>query len=75
MAKRELRLRRADACIVCHAQLDVGTVAVWDGEQKTVTCLSVSRWGKALRPRLVAPGDELTFPGAGRSGSDQFTRG
>ena len=42
MTARELRLRRADTCTVCLTSLDVGTVAVWDSGQRTVTCVSCS---------------------------------
>jgi hypothetical protein len=36
---RRLKLRRADACAVCQTPLEVGTVAVWNADARTVTCL------------------------------------
>ena len=36
---RQLKLRRPDRCVACDATLPVGTVAFWDSEAKTVTCL------------------------------------
>jgi Nuclease-related domain len=37
---RRLKLRRADECSVCGIALAAGTVAFWDGDAKTVTCLA-----------------------------------
>ena len=37
---RSLKLRRADSCVCCGAALAVGTVAYWDAEAKTVSCLA-----------------------------------
>jgi hypothetical protein len=37
---RSLKLRRADTCVACRAALAAGTVAYWDAEAKTVTCLT-----------------------------------
>jgi Nuclease-related domain len=37
---RSLKLRRADACVACGTALAAGTVAFWDAEAKTVTCLT-----------------------------------
>jgi len=37
---RSLKLRRADTCVSCGAALAAGTVAYWDAEAKTVTCLT-----------------------------------
>lgn len=39
MASRELKLRRADACVECGSALDAGVRAWWDADSKTVTCL------------------------------------
>jgi hypothetical protein len=36
---RRLKLRRPDRCSVCNAALAAGTVAYWDAQAKTVTCL------------------------------------
>lgn len=36
---KQLRLRRADQCRVCSAELPVGTTAIWDPAVRTVTCL------------------------------------
>ena len=35
-----MKLRRADNCVSCGAALAAGTVAYWDAEAKTVTCLT-----------------------------------
>ncbi len=40
MARRPLKLRRADSCVRCSASLAVGTDAVWDSTARTVTCLA-----------------------------------
>jgi len=37
---RSLKLRRADTCVSCGTALAVGTVAYWDADDKTVTCLA-----------------------------------
>ena len=37
---RSIKLRRADTCVSCGAALAAGTVAYWDAEAKTVTCLT-----------------------------------
>ena len=37
---RSLKIRRADTCVSCGAGLAAGTVAYWDAEAKTVTCLT-----------------------------------
>lgn len=37
---RSLKLRRADTCVSCGVALAAGTVANWDAEAKTVTCLA-----------------------------------
>jgi len=37
---RSLKLRRADTCVSCGTALGPGTVAYWDAEAKTVTCLA-----------------------------------
>jgi hypothetical protein len=37
---RSLKLRRSDTCVSCGAGLAAGTVAYWDAEVKTVTCLT-----------------------------------
>jgi hypothetical protein len=36
---RRLRLRRPDRCVACDLALPAGTVAFWDADAKTVTCL------------------------------------
>jgi Nuclease-related domain len=36
---RRLKLRRSDECSVCGIALAAGTVAFWDADAKTVTCL------------------------------------
>jgi hypothetical protein len=38
MGSRNLRLRRADVCVVCGASLETGAVGWWDAEARTVTC-------------------------------------
>lgn len=42
-----LRLKRPDRCIRCDAKLAVGEKALWDGEAKTVTCISCASAGKS----------------------------
>jgi hypothetical protein len=37
---RSLKLRRADTCVSCGAALTPGTVAYWDADAKTVSCLT-----------------------------------
>jgi nuclease-like protein len=37
---KHLALRRADTCCVCQLSLAAGTEAVWDSEDRTVTCLA-----------------------------------
>jgi len=41
---KRLRLRRADRCAVCGADLPIGTEAIWYREPKTVTCCSCQYW-------------------------------
>jgi hypothetical protein len=37
---RRLKLRRSDECSVCRIALAAGTIAFWDADAKTVTCLA-----------------------------------
>jgi hypothetical protein len=43
MARRQLKLRRADSCARCSTSLAIGTDAVWDSTARTVTCLACDR--------------------------------
>lgn len=52
---RSLKLRRADICVSCGVGLAAGTVAYWDAEAKTVTCITC--WGENA-PVLEATGTE-----------------
>lgn len=36
---RRLKLRRPDRCVACDVALSVGSLAFWDSEARTVTCL------------------------------------
>jgi hypothetical protein len=36
---RRLKLRRPDACVVCGTTLAAGTIAFWNVEAQSVTCL------------------------------------
>ncbi len=44
-AKKQLRLRRADRCVVCGVELSVGELASWDPQSRTVTCLACEHAG------------------------------
>lgn len=77
---RSLKLRRADTCISCGAALAAGTVAYWDAEAKTVTCLtcrgettSVSEAARAPEDLPVAP-RELDRGTAGASARRRYER-
>lgn len=39
MSSRALKLRRPDRCAGCSAELAVGTIARWDADARSVTCL------------------------------------
>ena len=76
---RSLKLRRADTCVSCGAALAAGTVAYWDVEAKTVTCLtcrgettSVSE-ARAPEDMPVAP-RELDRGTAGASARRRYER-
>jgi hypothetical protein len=40
MSSRVLTLRRADVCVVCYEQLDAGSLAEWDAETRSVSCVA-----------------------------------
>ena len=46
MARRPLKLRRADSCVRCSTPLAAGTDAVWDSTARTVTCLACEGPGR-----------------------------
>jgi Nuclease-related domain len=76
---RSLKLRRADTCVSCGAALAAGTVAYWDAEARTVTCLtcrgettSVSE-GRVPEVVPVAP-QELDRGTAGASARRRYER-
>ncbi len=51
---RRLKLRRPDRCAVCDVALPAATVAFWDAEAKTVTCLQcLERGGVAVGEAAV----------------------
>ncbi len=47
---KRLRLRRADRCGVCSAELAVGQVALWHRDTRTVTCITCDK-------RMIPAGD------------------
>jgi hypothetical protein len=65
---RRLKLRRSDECSVCGIALAAGTVAFWDADAKTVTCLGCL--GDTAVPEgdveadTVAPALDRGVPGA-----------
>jgi hypothetical protein len=68
MPAKTLKLRRADRCSVCSAGLSAGTVASWDPEARTVTCVVCMDGGSAppaVNDRPAAPPDA----GAGQPGA------
>ena len=65
MAVKVLRLRRADTCVACAADLEVGTEASWDGTAKTVTCM-------ACAAPVGSP--QLDAGVAGRSAAREYER-
>lgn len=77
---RSLKLRRADTCVSCGAALAPSTVAYWDAEAKTVTCLTcrgeaapVSEVLSAEEP-LPATARELDRGTAGASARRRYER-
>lgn len=54
---RSLKLRRADTCVSCGAALAAGTVAYWDAEAKTVTCLTCR--GETTSVSVARPPEDL----------------
>jgi hypothetical protein len=54
---RSLTLRRADTCVSCGVALAAGTVAYWDAEAKTVTCLACRDESTSV-PAATAPDEE-----------------
>src|SRR5579884_2204318 len=56
---RRLKLRRPDRCVACDLALAPGTMAFWDADAKTVTCLEclagadVSSNGESVGQELV----------------------
>ena len=63
MAVKVLRLRRADTCVACSADLAIGTEASWDGTAKTVTCMACAA---SIETTTLDPGV------AGRSAARQY---
>lgn len=63
-AKR-LKLRRADRCIVCGAELPAGVLASWDSDTRSVTCTPCLEIGTPV-PRADEPAPEIDrgVPGA-----------
>jgi hypothetical protein len=47
MPAKRLKLRRPDTCIICSAELSTGTVASWDREARTITCVACVAGGGA----------------------------
>lgn len=58
---RSLKLRCADKCVSCGAALAAGTVAYWNAEAKTVTCLTC-RGETTLVSEARAPEDVAVDP-------------
>jgi hypothetical protein len=62
---RRLKLRRSDECSVCGIALAAGTVAFWDADAKTVTCLACLTVPEGeVEADTVAPALERGVPGA-----------
>jgi hypothetical protein len=68
MPAKRLKLRRADACTVCRVELSVGTVASWDREARTITCVSCVDGGDAS-PAVKDQPPALDDDGAGQPGA------
>jgi hypothetical protein len=56
---RRLKLRRPDRCVVCDLALSAGTVAFWDADAKTVTCLECLAGADVSGPNGGPIGDEI----------------
>src|SRR4051812_2069901 len=54
MAVKTLQLRRPDTCSRCSTHLDVGVVASWDNQTKTVTCVPCTGPAPAPAPVVSA---------------------
>lgn len=75
---KKLKLRRADQCVGCDAQLSAGTEAWWDASAKVVRCASCV---EGSSDDVVAPpaGDaeqapDLSDDSAGRSARNEYER-
>lgn len=64
---RRLKLRRPDRCVACDLALAPGTMAFWDADAKTVTCLDCLA-GADVSPNAEPVSEELALergvPGA-----------
>lgn len=78
MPAKRRTLRRAATCTVCSAELSAGTVAFWDREARTVTCVTCVHGGSPPvvnepPPTLGDGGDEQ--PGASLAREYERRRG
>jgi hypothetical protein len=62
MTIKRMSIRRSDTCSVCSVELSAATTAWWDGDAKTVTCVSCHDAQVAATPIVVA----LPQPDGGR---------
>lgn len=72
---RALKLRRADVCVSCGAELLAGTAAWWDSEQRVVTCLACHATSTPTSP-VLEPAEIEVFDGgdAGASLGREYDR-
>ena len=59
-----LKLRRPDACVVCETALAAGTVAYWNAEAKSVTCLDCLET-KVTANKDAETAEAIVEPGSG----------
>src|SRR5262245_19838770 len=72
MAVKTMNLRRDDRCVSCAIALAAGTMARWDSDAKTVTCLACA--GASDSPPQPKPAGALDAGTAGESARLEFER-
>jgi Nuclease-related domain len=53
-----LKIKRPDLCVACAVAIPVGTMAYWNPEQRTLTCLSCRDPTPSVTPSASAPNAE-----------------
>jgi hypothetical protein len=64
MSAKEIRLRYAGKCVVCHEKLAPGTHAWWDSDARTITCFScVASGARRDAEPLLDDAEQPPLPG------------